>query len=391
MHSGPFRSAVFRAILCCAFSGFSVMSSQADTVHRFSEEPFGTLPDGRPVHLYTLRNSHGVRVSFMSYGGVITRIETPDRNGKPDDIVTGFPDLKGYLTDDVEKSLFFGAIVGRYANRIADGQFTLDGRTWHIPVTSGPNAIHGGREGFSRKLWTVKPLTGLKDAAGAELSLVSPDGDEGFPGTLHVTVSYILDDAGNLTQRYRATTDQPTVVNLTNHTYFNLSGEGSGSVEHQQLTLNAEHYTPVDENSVPTGEIAPVAGTPFDFRTAHTIGERLRSAHPQMRIARGYDHNWVIDGAWGKEPRQAAFLSDPVTGRTLTVLTTLPGLQVYTGNGLDGSCAGPSGRTYRQTDAVAFEAEFFPDSPNHPAFPDTTLRPGQVYDHTTVFRFGTGR
>lgn len=362
--------------------------SYAAPAGAFEAEPFGTLANGQKVSRYTLRNKAGLTVQFLSYGGVITAISTPDKTGKQANIVLGFPTLEGYTRDSAEGSLFFGALVGRYANRIAGAAFNLDGTTYHLPATEPPNTLHGGRNGFDKKIWSVKKLSDLTNATGAELTLVSPDGDEGFPGTLTVRVSYILDDSNRLSIRYRASTDRPTVLNLTNHSYFNLSGEGSGTVENHVLTLNADHYTPTDEASIPTGDIAKVENTPLDFRSPTRIGERLRSTFGQMRHAHGYDHNWVLSPPTGPAPRLAATLTDPATGRTLSVFTTQPGIQVYTGNSLDGRYAGPSGQTYRQTDGIALETQFFPDSPHHANFPSTVLRPGEEFDHTTVFAFG---
>ncbi|MBB2202516.1 aldose epimerase family protein [Gluconacetobacter tumulisoli] len=349
---------------------------------------FGTLPDGRPVEILTLRNVRGITVRFITYGGIITAIETPDRTGHVDDIVLGFPDLQGYTVDSAQGGLFFGAMIGRYANRIARGTFTLNGQAYHVPVTAPPNALHGGTKGFDKQLWHVDGTVSDTHSASATLSMTSPDGDQGFPGTLKVAVTYTLDDRDQLTLHYTATTDRPTVLNLTNHSYFNLGGEGSGSVENQILQINADRYTPTDPTAIPAGELAPVAGTPLDFRKPTRIGDHLRDSFPQLMFARGYDQNWVVNGPSGGAPRLAARILDPKTGRTMEVLTSQPGLQVYTSNSLTGAYAGVSHRAYRQTDAVAFEAEHYPDSPNHPTFPTTTLNPGQTFDYTTVFRFG---
>jgi aldose 1-epimerase len=349
---------------------------------------FGKMTDGTPVEILTLRNAHGVSVRFITYGGVITAIDTPDRTGHLDDIVLGFPDLQGYTVDSAQGGLFFGAMIGRYANRIARGTFTLDKQTYHVPVTAPPNALHGGTRGFDKHVWTIDDTTAGPHSASATLSLISPDGDQGFPGTLKVSVTYTLDDQDRLTLRYRATTDRPTVLNLTNHSYFNLGGEGSGTIENQILQINADHFTPTDPTSIPTGEIAAVDGTPLDFRRPTRIGAHLRDSDPQMMFARGYDHNWVVNGVAGARPRLGARILDPKTGRTMEVLTSQPGLQVYTSNSLDGAYAGVSHRAYRQTDAIAFEAEHYPDSPNHPSFPTTTLRPGETFDYTTIFHFG---
>ncbi|NHN85063.1 galactose-1-epimerase [Acetobacter musti] len=352
MHFSGLSPRLALGALTATLLGSGTFPGRAEAAPRFEKADFGALPDGGKADLFTLRNMHGVTVSFTSYGGIITAIRTPDRHGAMADIVLGFPDLKGYAVDSAKGGLFFGALIGRYANRIAKGTYTLNGVEHHVAVTAPPNSLHGGLRGFDKKLWRVRRLDGLSHASGAELTLVSPDGDEGFPGTLTVHVDYILDDSDRLTLHYRATTDR---------------------------------------TSIPTGEIAPVAGTPFDFREPHVIGEWLRSNHPQMMFARGYDHNWVINGDYGGTPRQAAHLEDPATGRTLTVLTSQPGLQVYTSNSLDGAYAGPSGRAYRQTDAIAFEAEHYPDSPNHPEFPTTVLQPGETFDYTTVFQFGVVR
>ncbi|WP_212373756.1 aldose epimerase family protein [Acetobacter persici] len=362
--------------------------SHAETDAAFEAEPFGTLADGQKVSRYTLRNKAGLSVQFLSYGGIITAISTPDKTGKFANIVLGFPTLEGYTRDSAAGGLYFGALVGRYANRIANATFDLDGSTYHLAATEPPNTLHGGRNGFDKKIWSVKKIPDLTDATGAELTLVSPDGDEGFPGTLTVHVSYILDNTNRLSIRYRASTDRPTVLNLTNHSYFNLGGEGSGTVENHVLTLNADHYTPTDAASIPTGDIAKVENTPLDFRTPHRIGERLRSTFSQMLQARGYDQNWVLNAPTGTAPGLAATLTDPASGRSLSVSTTQPGLQVYTGNSLDGRYAGPSGQTYRQTDGIALETQFFPDSPHHPNFPSTVLRPGEDFDQTTIFEFG---
>lgn len=362
--------------------------SHAETDAAFEAEPFGTLADGQKVSRYTLRNKAGLSVQFLSYGGIITAISTPDKMGKFANIVLGFSTLEGYTRDSAAGGLYFGALVGRYANRIANATFDLDGSTYHLAATEPPNTLHGGRNGFDKKIWSVKKIPDLTDATGAELTLVSPDGDEGFPGTLTVHVSYILDNTNRLSIRYRASTDRPTVLNLTNHSYFNLGGEGSGTVENHVLTLNADHYTPTDAASIPTGDIAKVENTPLDFRTPHRIGERLRSTFSQMRQTRGYDQNWVLNAPTGTAPGLAATLTDPASGRSLSVFTTQPGLQVYTGNSLDGRYAGPSGQTYRQTDGIALETQFFPDSPHHPNFPSTVLRPGEDFDQTTIFEFG---
>ncbi|SNS56250.1 aldose 1-epimerase [Geodermatophilus saharensis] len=348
-------------------------------------EPFGTTPDGTPVERWTLTSGEA-RLRVLGYGGIVQSLEVPDAAGEVANVVLGFPDLAGYLSAD---DPYFGALVGRYGNRIAQGRFTLDGETYDLPVNQGSNSLHGGPVGFSDRVWTV---TDVSDGAAAalRLELVSEAGDQGFPGTLTTAVTYRLDGATRLTVHYRATTDAPTVVNLTQHTYWNLAGEGSGDVHGHELQVDASGYTPVDAALVPTGAIAPVAGTPFDFRRPTPIGARIREADEQLLHGHGYDHNWVLDrgDADGGALRQAALLRDPVGGRTLRVLTTEPGLQVYSGNALDGTIVGTGGRVYRQGDGVALETQHFPDSPNRPDFPSTVLRPGEVYETTTVFELG---
>ncbi|WP_130731167.1 aldose epimerase family protein [Komagataeibacter xylinus] len=350
--------------------------------------PFGATPDGQEVERFTLANAHGMRVQVLSYGAIISALEAPDRTGHVDDVVLGFPTLAGYTMDSARGGLFFGATVGRVANRIAHGTFMLEGQRYHIPPTKGTTALHGGRRGFDKQVWTVEGTELAADAASVTLKLVSPDGQEGFPGTLTTHVTFALNTRNELSLHYRATTDRPTVVNLTNHSYFNLGGEGSGTVENHVLQLNADAYTPTDANALPLGTIAPVAGTALDFRTPQRIGARLRDSMPQMLHAHGYDQNWVINPAHAATPVPAARLRDPASGRVLEVLTTQPGMQVYTANSLDGAYAGPSGRTYRQGDGIALETQHYPDSPNHPDFPSIELRPGQTYDETTIYRLG---
>lgn len=389
-HTRKTRSLFARTMMGLGALATCMMTSSphSHAANAFKHDAFGTLSSGQKVQRYTLRNAHGMSVQFLSYGGIITAITVPDRNGHPANVVLGFPTLEGYETDSAHANIYFGALIGRYANRLANGTFPLDDQTIHTTVNNPPNTLHGGLNGFDKKVWHVRQLSGLPHAVGAELTLTSPDGEEGFPGTLHTTVDYILDDSNRLSIRYRATTDRPTVVNLTNHSYFNLAGEGAGSIENHTLQINADSFTPVDHAAIPTGQIASVSNTPLDFRTPHRIGDHLRSNHPQMLIGRGYDHNWIVNGYDGKTQRLAATVTDPVSGRTLSVFTTQPGIQIYTSNSLDGTYAGPSGHAYRQTDAIALETQHYPDSPNHSAFPTTTLRPGEQFDHTTSFQFG---
>ena len=354
-----------------------------------SVEPFGATPDGTAVERWTLSNGD-TTMRVLTFGGVIQTLEVPDADGQVDNVVLGYPDLEGYYT---EGDPYFGALIGRYGNRIADGRFTLDGVTYQLPLNDGPNTLHGGPGGFSERVWTATDVSD-DDVAALQLQLISANGDQGFPGTLTTTVTYRLDAESRLTVHYEATTDAPTVVNLTQHTYWNLAGEGSGDVYDHELQLNASGFTPVDETLIPTGEIAPVEGTPFDFREPTPIGARIRVADQQLLYGQGYDHNWVLDreddgareGSDSEDDlEEAAVLHDPDSGRTLTISTTEPGIQFYSGNFLNGTLVGTGGGVYRQGDGLALETQHFPDSPNQPDFPSTVLRPGEVYDSTTVF------
>ena len=330
---------------------------------------------------YTLTNAGGMRVKVLTYGGIIQSIEVPDRQGRLGDVVLGFDSLDGY----VKQSPYFGAIVGRYANRIAKGKFTLDGKPYTLAVNNGPNALHGGIKGFDKVTWTAEPFQ-RGDSNGVTLSYVSPNGEEGYPGTLRVTVRYTLTAANELVVDYDATTDRATPVNLSQHSYFNLSAGHSADILGHVLTIDASRYTPVDSTLIPTGALAPVAGTPFDFRSATAIGARIQAPDAQLKIAGGYDHNFVLDG--GPGVRHAARVVDPTSGRTLDVLTDQPGLQFYSGNFLDGSIKGKGGATYGHRGGFCLETQYFPDSPNHPDFPSTILRPGSTYRTRTVFKFG---
>jgi aldose 1-epimerase len=346
--------------------------------------PYGKLPDGRAIDIYTMQNDHGMTVKFLSLGGCITEIDVPDRHGHPDNVVLGHDSLQGYNSN----MGYFGAIVGRYANRIAKGMFTLNGVTYHLPINNGPNSLHGGTEGFNTQLWQVTPRS-VPNVVSATLTYTSPDGQDGYPGTLSVQVTYTLDESNALRIDYQATTDKPTVINLTNHSYFNLNGNGSGSALHQLLQINADSYTPTDDTQIPTGEISPVAGTPMDFRTMHPIDAQIRSPFPQIVLAHGYDHNWVLNKAQPGELSFAAKGYSSKTGRSLEVYTTEPGIQIYTSNYLQGNMIGSSHTLYRQGDGYTFETQYFPDSPNHPNFPSTALDPGQTFRSTTIFRFST--
>jgi aldose 1-epimerase len=353
---------------------FSVMNMEGKT--HVKRQTFGKMPDGTAVEMYTL-DGHNIQIKIITYGGSIISLRTPDRGGKLNDVVLGFDSLDGY----VAKSTFFGALVGRYANRIANGHFTLDRITYTLPINDGHNTLHGGK-GFDKVVWQAKPIEN-----GVELKHMSHDGDQGFPGNLAVTVRYTLVKR-DLVIDYEATTDKDTVVNLTNHSYFNLAGHGSGDILKHVVQINASNYTPADATLIPTGEIALVEGTPFDFRTPHVIGERINQGNEQLRTAKGYDQNWVLSNKDGKLG-EAARVYEPSTGRTSEVLTTEPGLQFYTGNHMEGTFTGKQGRLYGFRSAFCLETEHFPDSPNHPNFPSTELKVGQRYHSVTIFRFGT--
>jgi aldose 1-epimerase len=347
---------------------------------------FGTMPDGSAVALYTLSNGQDMSVGILTYGGVVQAITVPDRDGNLANVALGFASLDGYLS----RSPFFGTITGRYANRIAKGQFTLDGTAYELVTNNGPNALHGGVSGFNRKLWAAAEIE-AREGVGVALTYTSPDGEEGYPGTLAAKVTYTVTEANELKIEYEATTDKTTIVNLTNHTYFNLAGEGSGSILDHELMLNASAFTPVDETLIPTGEIAKVQGGPMDFTTPTRIGERIRDGDRQLVIGRGYDHNWVLDKPEPGASSLAARLAEPTTGRVMEVRTTEPAIQFYTGNFLDGSLVGSGGRIYRQSDGLCLETQHFPDSPNHAEFPSTVLRPGEIFRSTTVYAFSTDR
>ncbi|HEX5475349.1 MAG TPA: aldose epimerase family protein [Vicinamibacterales bacterium] len=341
------------------------------------------MVDGKPIEIFTLTNAHGVRIRTMTYGGVILSLEVPDRAGHPGDIVLGLASPEDYVATPPP---YFGAIIGRYGNRIAHGRFTLDGKTYTLATNDGPNHLHGGNRGFDKRLWAGEPFQNA-GGVGVIYTRTSPDGEEGYPGTLRVRVTYTLTPANALEVDYHATTDKATPVNLTQHSYFNLAGEGSGDVLAQTLMINADRYTPVDEHAIPTGELASVAGTPFDFRTATAIGARIDEDNVQLKNGKGYDHNWVLN-RHGAGLELAARASDPKTGRTLTITTTEPGLQFYSGNFLDGTIKGKHGHVYGHRGAYCLETQHFPDSPNHANFPSTILRPGQEYSSKTVFTFG---
>jgi aldose 1-epimerase len=355
----------------------------AATVSRHS---FGTMPDGKPVETLALTSAKGMTATILTLGASVQSVVVPDAKGRKADVVLGYADLKGYL----DKPNYFGSTVGRVANRIAKGQFTLDGKAYQVPVNDGPNSLHGGTKGFDKVVWEVVSVSS-GPVAKVVLRYVSPDGDEGYPGTLTTTATYSLDEKGDLSVDYRATTDKPTVVNLSNHTYWNLAGEGSSrGAMGLRLTIPAEEYSPTDATAIPTGEFRKVAGTVFDFRKPTAINDRVRDASDvQIRYGRGYDHNWVVSRKAVASPRVMARVEDPVSGRVMEVLSEQPGIQFYSGNFLDGTITGKSGHIYREGDAIVLEPQMFPDTPNRPAFGSVRLDPGQTYSNHIVFRFST--
>jgi len=372
---------ILRMVAVGAFwLAFFSMSMTVEAQMKVASQPFGKMPDGTPVEIYTLSDG-AFEARIATYGGIVVSLKAPDRNGKPADVVLGFNDLDGYVANSNGSSpAFFGAIIGRYANRIAHGSFTLDGKKYSLPLNNGENTLHGGPHGFNNVVWKAKPV-----ANGVELSYLSKDGEAGFPGNLSAVVRYTL-EKGSLRIEYWATTDKDTVVNLTNHSYFNLAGQGD--ILNHQLTLHASRFTPVDAGLIPTGERKSVASTPFDFRKAAPVGAHIGADDEQLHRGHGYDHNWVLDGGGGKLT-EAAELYDPGSGRVLKVLTDQPGIQFYSGNFLDGSVKGKGGKPDGLRSALCLETQHFPDSPNHPDFPTTELKPGERYHTVTVYSFST--
>ncbi|MBN3864471.1 galactose mutarotase [Pseudomonas frederiksbergensis] len=349
------------------------------------QKAFGKTNDGTPVEQYILRNSHGLQATVITYGGILQSLKVPDKNGKLDDVVLGFDDVQGYQSG----TAFFGATIGRFGNRLANGAFELDGKRFQIPLNDGSNSLHGGAQGFDKRVWKAEPSKG-KDSVGVTLTYLSADGEMGFPGNLKTEVTYSLTENNELRIDYKASTDKPTVLNLTNHSYFNLAGAGNGDVLKQLATLHAAHYTPVTGKLIPTGELAAVTGTPMDFTQPTAIGQHIKADHPQLKFAEpkqgGFDFNWVLD-AKGDLGKLAADVSDPQSGRRLQLYTTEPGVQFYTSNFLDGTVKGKAGKIYPHWGAFTLETQHYPDSPNQPAFPSTRLDPGKTYAQTTVFRF----
>ena len=350
-----------------------------------TKQSFGKNDAGENIDLYTLRNTHGVEATITNYGGIVVSLKVPDRNGKFDDVVLGFKDLDNYL----KPGPYFGALIGRYGNRIAKGRFTLNGVEYKLAVNNGENHLHGGVKGFDKVIWTGKEM---KTKAGPALALtyLSKDGEEGYPGNLSVRVVYTLTNNNELKIEYSATTDKDTVTNLTHHSYFNLAGEGNGDILNTRVTINANRFVPTDAGSIPLGELRKVSGTPFDFLTPHTIGERINQDDEQLKFGSGYDHTWVINGRMGVM-RFAALAYEPASGRVMQVWTTEPGVQFYTGNFLDGTLTGKSGKLYPRRSGFCFETQHYPDSPNQPSFPTTTLKKGATYKSTTIYRFSSKR
>ncbi|MBV9923411.1 MAG: galactose mutarotase [Acidobacteria bacterium] len=344
-------------------------------------ESFGQTRDGQAVDIYTLKNARGAEARITTYGGAVVSLKVPDRRGRFDDVVLGFDDIEGYQ----KTTTYIGALVGRYANRIAKGRFTLDGREYTLATNNGENHLHGGVRGFDKVIWKARPVASRSGQA-LELTYLSKDGEEGYPGNLNVRVVYTLTDANELKIDYYATTDKDTVVNLTNHNYYNLAGAGSGDILGHVLTVNASRFTPTDAGAIPTGELRPVKGTPFDFTRPTAIGARIGEDYEQLKLGKGYDHNFVVNGRPGVL-RLAARVSEPTTGRVMEAWTTEPGMQLYTGNYLDGTDIGKGGKPYKYRYGFCLETQHFPDSPNRPAFPTTTLRRGAQFRSTTVYKF----
>jgi aldose 1-epimerase len=350
---------------------------------RLTEQPFGTLPSGEKISLYKFRNANGLEAGVINCGGRLVSLKTPDRSGHFEDIVLGFDDLGGYCA----KNPYFGALVGRYANRIANGQFSLDGHTYNLVKNSGANSLHGGAAGFDKVVWNAR-RTAVDGTPALELTYVSADGEEGYPGALKVRVVYALTEQNELRIDYHATTDKRTVLNLTNHSYFDLSGQGKANVLDHIVTIHADRFTPINENLIPTGDLQSVENTPFDFRNPMRVGDRIDEKNEQLKLALGYDHNYVLKPVAGR-PLLAARAVHPGSGRALELFTTQPGVQFYTGNHLDGTVKGKNGVVYGFRSGFCLETQHFPDSPNHPNFPSTELSPGQVYQATTIFRLSS--
>jgi aldose 1-epimerase len=378
---GHLQSWCFSLISCLGVAALLGCASTPSSPNQVSQRSFGQTADGKDVSLFTLRNSKGAEAFISNYGGIVTSLKVPDRNGNMGDVVLGFDNLADYI----KESPFFGALIGRYGNRIARGKFTLNGQQYTLATNNYPNALHGGIKGFDKVVWEPTILTG-PEGPGLKLTYLSKDGEEGYPGNLSVTVVYTLTDDNALKVEYTATTDKDTVVNLTQHSYFNLAGKGT--ILNHVVMMPADKFTPVDSTLIPTGELKPVAGTPFDFRTPTAIGARINQDDEQLKFGKGYDHNWVINKPMGQMGLMAR-VTEPTTGRVMEVLSTEPGLQFYSGNFLDGTLKG-KGRVFEFRSGFCMEPQHFPDSPNKPEFPSVVLKPGQTYHNTIIYKFSTG-
>lgn len=366
---------------CTSKTSENTQTADSVTVNTIEKVAYGTLPDGSTADLYTLRNANGMKVQITNYGGTITNLETPDKNGKYENITLACDSLSGYL----KGVPYFGALIGRYGNRIAKGKFTLEGKTYSLAQNNGVNALHGGKKGFDKVLWTATPIDG--EEPQLKLNYTSADGEEGYPGKLEIEVIYTLQKDNSLKIDYKATTDKATVVNLTNHTYFNLTGDANKEILDHEVTLLADKFLPVDETLIPTGELKAVAGTPFDFTAAHKIGERINDAKDiQIKYGKGYDHCWVFSDS-SKTLKNVASVYEATSGRMMEVSTTEPAIQFYSGNFLDGSVIGKGGIPAKFRTGFCLETQHYPDSPNQPKFPTTVLKPGETYQTTTVYKF----
>ncbi|MBN1457657.1 MAG: galactose mutarotase [Sedimentisphaerales bacterium] len=346
-----------------------------------TSEKFGQTPDGKNVDIYTLTNDNGLSAQIINYGGIVKSLTAPDRNGKLIDVALGYDSLDGYI----KGAFYFGTLIGRVGNRIAKGKFVLDRKEYTLAVNNGPNHLHGGIKGFDKVVWDARPLV-IDEGPALELTYLSPDGEEGYPGSLSCKVIYTLTNNNELKIEYEATTDQTTVVNMTHHGYFNLAGHNAGDILSHEIMINADHFTPADEGSIPTGEIRPVDGTPMDFRISTAIGKQIESNDEQLKFGHGYDHNWVLNNKTGDLALAATFY-EKKSGIAMDVLTTKPGMQFYSGNFLDGSNPGKGGAVYNRRNGLCAETQYFPDSPNKPDFPSCILQPGQIYKHITTYRF----
>jgi len=368
--------------------GCTSMSTPTNTVGTISQAPFGKTPEGTPVEIYTLRNAKGMEARIMTYGGIVVSLKVPDKNGKFDDVVLGFDTLDGYTKDSYVKGCpYFGALIGRYGNRIGGAKFTLEGQSYTLAANNGPNSLHGGIKGFDKVVWQAKSVFTPAGPA-LELTYDSKDGEEGFPGDLKVTATYTVTDKNELRLDFKATTDKPTVCNLTHHSYFNLAGQGNGDILGHLVYIDSDKTTPVDSGLIPTGEFASVDGTPFDFRKPTAIGARINDPDTVLQYGPGYDHNWVINKPMGQLGLQAR-VTEPTTGRVMEVWSDEPGLQFYAGNFLDGSLTGKDGKVYQRRNGFCMEPQHYPDSPNKPNFPSVELKPGQTYANTIIYKFST--